>query len=480
MNTTPPPGGSPAATAPGRLPLVGHLPQLVGPARMSFMQSLRLHGPVVRIFVGPRPVYVLNSPEAVRQLLQVQTRKFSKGRLYKKISMFIGNGIMSSNGELHMRRRRAMQPAYHRNQVAQYVENMREISHRRIAAWPPGEAVSVEHEMRHLAGEILSASLFSGERARVLASAVEDTLPVIISGLTWRVFGLGELTKWIPTPGNRRFEAARARLRRTTEDLIHAYRTDSSDHGDLVSLLMATPDPGTGIQLKDDELRDEIITAFIAGIETVSTTLSWAMHVLSTHADIARRLAEEVDHALNGRPITPGDFDALPYMRAFINEVLRLHTPNLWLIRESTEAVSIEGTPIPAGAEVLYSPAILHRDPAWYPDPSCFDPERWLQPEIADLPRCAFVPFGQGNRRCIGDTLAMTEMTVVLATLVGRWRVEPTSPKRIKEVPSVVVHPSKGLAVRVFDRLPVSAAAPDAAADAQGRSVSGAGLPQLP
>lgn len=116
------------------------------------MQSLRLHGPVVRIFVGPRPVYVLNSPEAVRQLLQVQTRKFSKGRLYKKISMFIGNGIMSSNGELHMRRRRAMQPAYHRNQVAQYVENMREISHRRIAAWPPGEAVSVEHEMRHLAG----------------------------------------------------------------------------------------------------------------------------------------------------------------------------------------------------------------------------------------------------------------------------------------------------------------------------------------
>ncbi|MER7578006.1 cytochrome P450 [Streptomyces sp. NPDC126514] len=448
------PGKSQAATASGRLPLVGHLWQLAGPARMSFLQSLRTQGPVVRIFLGPRPVYVLNSPEAVRQALLVQTRKFSKGRLFEKASPFLGNGLLSSNGDLHMRRRRTMQPAYHHDQIANYVAYMSDVAYGHIQEWAPGDVVDVEPQARHLASMLLSASLFSDDQARLLAVAVEETLPVIVSGLTWRVFGPGELMKRLPTPGNRRFDAARTRLWQITEDLIHEHREEPSCHNDLVSLLMATPDPHTGSFLGNDELRDEIITTFIAGIETVSNTLAWALHVIATHADTARRLGEEVDHALNGRAITHEDFDALPYMRAFINEVLRLHTPNLWLMRESTEEVEIEGTHIPAGAEVLYSPATIHRDPDLFPHPDRFDPERWLRAETAGLPRCAFVPFGQGNRRCIGEGLAMAEMTVVLAALVGRWHLEPASHKRIKEVAGVVVHPSKGLLVRVQPRNP--------------------------
>ncbi|GHE09728.1 cytochrome P450 [Streptomyces alanosinicus] len=443
---------SPAVTAPGRLPLFGHLLQLALPGRMAFVQSLRSHGPVVRIYLGTRPAYVLNSPEALRQLLQVQAGKFTKGRLFEKSRPFIGNGILASDGDTHRRQRRTMQPAFHRQRIAQYVTQMSDVAYRHIESWRSGAVLTVMPEMRHLTGALLSHILFSGELARDMAIAIEETLPVIADGVNWRVLGFGELTKNLPTPGNRRFEATREHLWRTTEELIEAYRADPSDRGDLLSLLLAAPDPHTGRLMSDDELRDEIITIFIAGVETMATMLSWALHILSTQRPIAQRLEEEAARILGGRPVKPEDIPELTYTRAFIDELLRFYTPNLLLMRDASEALEIEGTSIPAGTEVMYSPATLHRDPALYPDPGVFNPDRWAGPTTATLPRCSFIPFSVGNRQCIGDSLAMAEMHVVLAALVAKWRFEPAVPRRVREVAGILIQPPSTLAIRVTAR----------------------------
>ncbi|GLZ33931.1 cytochrome P450 [Lentzea sp. NBRC 105346] len=416
--------------APRGLPLLGHVLQLALPSRLRFIQSLRTHGPVVQLRLGPRRAYVLTSPEAMRQLLQVQAKKFTKGRLFEKSRPFIGDGVLTTDGDVNRRQRRAMQPAFHRPRIASYAPQMQAVTARHISTWQSGQVLDVQRDMRTLAGSLISHVLFSDDLASELSTTVEEALPIVQAGVNWRVLGPGSLFAGLPTPGNRRFSSACTRLWQTTDDLIKAYRSSTVERSDLVSLLMAAPDPHTGGPMSDTELRDEIITIFIAGIETVATTMSWALHVLSTRDDIARRLVD------------------VPYLQAFINEVLRYYTPNVLLMRNTTEAVEIEGTAIPPGAEVLYSPAALHRDPSLYPNPSHFDPSRWLR--RVDLPKCAFIPFGMGTHRCVGDNLALAELQVVLTTLVAQWRFVPIT--KVREVAAILVHPSPGFALRLQER----------------------------
>jgi cytochrome P450 len=206
--------------------------------------------------------------------------------------------------------------------------------------------------------------------------------------------------------------------------LVRARRAQHGEQDDLLSMLLASQDPRTGARMTDEELCDELVTLFVAGTETVSAALAWTFHELARHPEVEARLHAEVDATLGGRPVSAADLPDLRYTRRIAQEVLRLHS--VWLLmRRAVAPVELGGVALEPGAEVFFSPYALHRDPRWYPDPNAFDPDRWLPERSAGLPRGAYIPFGAGNRLCVGEGFAWAELAIVIATVASRWRLVP-------------------------------------------------------
>ncbi|RAJ46943.1 cytochrome P450 [Kitasatospora sp. SolWspMP-SS2h] len=439
MRSAAPPAVAPVAS--GRLPLLGHLPHLAV-RRVEFLQSVRGQGDIVRIFLGNRPVFVLNSPEAVHEVMVTQGRKFGKGLLFDVARPFIGNGIITSERDLHRRQRRALQPAFRRESIAACVGTMAGIAQEQVAAWRPGEVIAMDLVLRRMMTAMLVATLFSAERpdgaaaVAALGERVAEHLTTVMRG----VFVGTVLPARIaasPVLGHRRYLAAAAALRELADTAVRQARQDPAGHGDLLSAMFA-PTPGNPDGMTDTEARDELLSLLMAGAETTSTTLAWALHELGRHPDITDRIKAECD-ALPADAL-PGAA-ALPFTDRFLREVLRLHQPSWILMRRALEPVRVRGVELPAGAELIYSAVTMHRDPAHFPDPLRFDPDRWLDRPEKDLPPGAYVPFALGSRKCIGDHFAMTEMLVVLRSIVSRWRPHPVRGHRVRPVVQALIRP---------------------------------------
>ncbi|MFB7507504.1 cytochrome P450 [Streptomyces broussonetiae] len=410
---------------------------------MSFLQSIRDRGEIVKIFLGTRPVLVLNSPEAVHDVLVTQSRKFSKGLLFDVARPFIGNGIITSEREVHRRQRRALQPAFHRDSITTYVGTMTDIAEQQVSAWRPGEVIAMDRAMRKTMTVMLVAALFSTERPDG-AEAMAQLGERVAEHLTTLMRGVFMGTV-LPAPiasssvlGHRRYLSAAAALRELADTAVRQARQDPTDRGDLLSIMFAgTPANPQG--MSDVEARDELLSLLMAGAETTSTTLSWALHELGRRPEIAERIRDEC-HA---RPadVLP-DASSLPFTDRFLREVLRLHQPNWLLMRRALEPVRVRGIEIPSEAEMIYSAATMHRDPAYFPDPLRFDPDRWLERSQQELPQGAYIPFAMGNRKCIGDFFAMTEMLVVITSIVSRWQLRPIEGHRVRPLVQAQIRPS--------------------------------------
>lgn len=444
MRSDTPPAAAPIAApiAPGRIPLLGHLPQLAL-KRVAFLQSVRSHGAVVRIFLGNRPVFVLNSPEAVHDVLLKQSRKFGKGHLFDVARPFIGNGIITSEGDFHLRQRRALQPAFHRDSIAACVAAMTGIAEEQVAAWQPGEVIAMDAVMRRMMTVMLVATLFGTERPDG-AAAVAELGEHVAAHLTTVMRGVFVGTV-LPAPvatspvlGHRRYLAAAAALRDLADTAVREARRHPEDGGGLLPVMFAGT-PGNPHGMTDTEARDELLSLLMAGAETTSASLSWALHELGRRPDIAGRIRAECVALPAGA--LPGAA-TLPFTERFLREVLRLHQPSWLLMRRALEPVRVCGVALPRGAELIYSALTMHRDPAWYPDPLRFDPDRWLGRTEKDLPPGAYVPFALGNRRCIGDHFAMTEMLVVVRAVVSRWRLRPAAGHRVRPVVQALIRPN--------------------------------------
>ncbi|MEV2254512.1 cytochrome P450 [Streptomyces sp. NPDC050147] len=423
--------------APGRLPLLGHAPWLAL-RRVDYLQELRTHGDAVLIHLGRKPAYVLNSPDLIYGLLVQHADKFSKGLLFDRARPYMGNGLLCSSGPFHKRQRRLLQPAFHRDAINRLTARMAQAAARHVKQWRDEQTIDVEHETRALATAIIVKTLFATDEVKPLAELVERCLPRFVTGVGHRTLLPTALTR-IYTPSNRRFDAIAADLRRTTLYLVAQYRHASSDRDDLVSMLLAARDPADH-SMTDQEAVDEIITLLIAGIETSATTLAWTYHELGRHPQLRQRLHAEVDQTLAGRPPTTDDLPRLRFTAALLNEILRLHHPNWLLMRRAEDDVDLDSVRIPAGAEVIYSPTTLHRDPHLFPDPQRLDPDRWL-PSPPPLPRCSFLPFSAGNRKCAGEAFAWNELRIVLATVAAQWTLDPVPDKKVKTAIDGIAHP---------------------------------------
>lgn len=410
--------------APGRWPFLGHTPALLR-QRFAFTSSLHEHGEIVKLYLGPAPAYLVTSPRLTHEVLVTAGPKFRKGAMFDKFRPFVGNGLVLSNGDFHRHQRRLMQPAFHRDRLAAYAEIMRRAAAGLSDSWRPGEVRMIDEDLQGLAVTIVGEALFSTELGKEAIEEARRSIYLIIQQGMIRALSPKFVEK-LPIPGNRRFDEAIGRMRSIVLEVIREWRAEGVDRGDLLSTLLLAG-------MTDEQARDEVLTLLTAGIETTALALAWTFHELGQHPEVEARVHAEIDEVLGGRPVTVENLGELTYVRQVVDEVLRRYP--LWmLMRRTLEEVEIGGVRLPEGAEVIVSPHALHHDPASFPDPDRFDPDRWSPERAAELPKGAFVPFGAGNRQCIGNRFAQNEIVITVATVAARWRLVPVPgrPVRVK------------------------------------------------
>jgi cytochrome P450 len=434
-------GTSVAPVVPGRWPLLGHTVSLLRNP-LKFLSSLRSHGEVVRIHLGPLPVYMVTSPRLAWQLLAGDADKFDKGVVFDKMRPLFGEGLATSNGAFNQRQRRMVLPAFQRDRIAGYAETtITGLAAQLADSWQPGQVVALDKEFQDLVLTIAGRTLFSTELGEDVLTEIQRSIPIMLKYVLVRAFSPGFVER-LPIPANRRFDAAAARLRRVIPEVVVAARAHGGDQGDLLSMLLMARDEDTGQAMSDQQIHDEVITILTTGAETTSVALAWFFHELGRHPDVQRRFHEEIDEVLGGRPARFGDLPRLEYTQRIISEILR-RSPPLILMRRAREAVHLGGVDIPAGAEVAVSQHTLHQDPRYFPDPARFDPDRWLPDRAAALPQGAYIPFGAGPRLCPGHFFAPTEIAIVAATVGARWRLVPVAGKPVYPKIKATMQPNR-------------------------------------
>ncbi|EXG82621.1 cytochrome P450 [Cryptosporangium arvum] len=441
--------GTPPAV-PGALPLLGHVvPLLRRP--LEFMDELRRHGPVVRLGLGRVPVYVVTDAQLTYSMLTAESGSFHKGgRLIEALSRFAGNGLATvPDGDRHRRQRRLMQPMFSRSFIAGRAGVMIETARSVVGGWAPGEPRRTDDDMQELTLSVFLSALLGAQPPTEVRREFQRVLPDVMAG-TIRATILPRALGAIPTPTQRRYQASLRDLRTAIGALIDAHGARSNDGGPadpdragLLDLLLDAADPESGQRMSRTQLEDEVITFVTTNGQASTASILWALYEVGRDPDVERKVHAELDAVCGQRPLRAEDLKSLTYLRRIIHETMRLYGP-AWLLTRKVSAPGVLGDfVLPAGADVVFSPYVIHRDPVVYPDPARFDPGRWSPERAASIPRTAFLPFGAGTRQCIGDNFAWDEMTIILAETFRQWRMTPTGDRAPKPVPRVTIHPDR-------------------------------------
>jgi cytochrome P450 len=435
------------------VPFLGHLPALRRDPIAVFQRAAALGDDLVRLPVGTRSVYVLRRTEDVKRVLQEYAQNYSKKtRGYAALRFVLGNGLITSQGDFWLRQRRLAQPSFHRQRLAQFGVRMVDLTEELLDRWDAaarlGSAVDVASEMSALTLRIVGWTLLSTETGPH-APAVSDALNELLHQVIRRTTQWIRLPRSIPTPGNRAVHRARKALDRVVLGMIAERRRSGADVPDLLGMLMSARDEDCGEAMSDQQLRDEVMTIFLAGHETTANALTWTLYLLSGHPEVRGRLEREVASALQGRRPGVEDLPKLGYVLAVVQESMRLYPP-VWLLMRNTEREDVlAGFRVPARAFVAISPFLLHRDPRLFENPERFDPERFIGERAARIPRFGYIPFSQGPRVCIGNGFALMEAQLVLASIVQRFRLELVPGHPVELDPAVTLRPKHGMRMEV-------------------------------
>lgn len=409
-------------TVPGGLPLLGHAWQL-RTAPLEFFKALRSFGDIAAARLGTEPLYVVNHPDLVHEVLVKQARRFNKGIHFEKARAFAGQGLVTSDEPLHLAQRRLVQPAFHRRRVATYVDRMSMIAAEQVSRWEDGQLLAFDAECDAYARKVLCDALFSADLDGSIAAQVAQSIPVLMAGVTKRVAAPLGLLERLPTRNNLRFDTARSSLRAVMSTVIKDYRRTGTTPGDLMSMLLQATNEETGQPMTDQQIHDEVITLLIAGTETAAATLSWAGSLLANHLDALTAIRAEVQEQLGDQPVNYDNLALLPFTRRVLSETLRLYPPGWLISRRAAQDLSVGGHHMLAGSHVFVCTYALHRDGTLYPSPDRFDPLRWAADTDRSARNGTFVPFGGGMRSCLGEGFAWAEMTIFLAEVIRRWNL---------------------------------------------------------
>ncbi|MEH0580964.1 cytochrome P450 [Streptomyces sp. B21-108] len=410
-------------TAPGIFPFLGHGIALYR-RPLAFLNSLPAHGDLVEIRLGPQRAWMVCHPELVHRMLG-DSRTFDKGGpLFDRLRLLMGNGLVTSRHEEHRCQRRLLQPAFIPSRLPDQTELMAEEAEAVCRDWRAGQEVDVSAAMMALSTRIISRVLFSDSLDAATAAEVRHCLAAIVRGLFVRTAVPIDALFRVPSPANRRYRRAVDRVHAIIDAAIAERRRGAPRDDLLGTLLEATRATGPDTAITEREVHDHLVSLLLTGSESTALCLASAFSLLAQHPQAERRLHADIDAVLAGRQRPgPDDLPHLVHARCVVTETLR-HSPPGWLFtRITTKETELAGLRLPQGATVVYSPYLLHHDPAWFPDPDRFLPERWSPGRPGTAAHGAMLPFATGSRKCIADAFAMTETTVALATVAARWRL---------------------------------------------------------
>ncbi len=438
--------------SPGRIPFVGHLTMFRRDPLKFLLDSARDYGDIVYLKFGPQAIYLLNHPDFIKDVLVTNNRNFVKSRGLEMAKKFLGESLLTSEGEFHHRQRRLTQPAFHRQRINAYAEVMTGYGARTRSRWRSGETLDIWQEMMHLTLGIVGKTLFDAD--------VEAEAPEIGAALTevMQLFEritnpFGALLEKLPLPGNVRWLKAKERLDSTIYRIIDERRAAGVDRGDLLSmLLLAQDEEGDGGSMTDVQLRDEAMTLFVAGHETTANALTWTWYLLSQHPEVERKLHEEIDTVLAGRLPAADDVARLPYTEMVFAEAMRLYPPAWTLGRRVLDDYQVGEYVLPAGSIVLMCQWVTHHDRRYYPEPFKFDPERWTPEAKEARPKFSYFPFGGGPRVCIGEQFAWMEGVLLIATIAQQWKMRLAPDQRVEPKPMITLRPKYGMRVQLERR----------------------------
>ena len=440
------PGQAPLPPGPKGHPIMGVMRQFNSDAR-GFVTRCQQYGDVVRSRFLYVHAYFLYNPDDIEILLSTNAKSFRKAQSLRSpfFHRLVGNGLVTSEGDFWRRQRRLAQPAFHRQRISSYGDVMVEYAQRAMANWQSGETRDIARDMTRLTLEIVVKTLFNSD-----ISNDADHVGEILSGLV-KPFASQATVKWIldnrlPTPGHRRYFKAVSEIDRIVFRIIAERRSNASDEGDLLSMLLQAQDDD-GSQMSDRQLRDEVMTLFLAGHETTALALSWSWYLLALHPEAERKFHSELDEVLAGRPPNVSDLPKLKYTEMIAKEAMRLYPPAYAVGREAIEETEIGGYRVPKGTQLFAFQWATHRDPRYFNKPGEFDPERWTSGNSERLPKYAYFPFGGGPRGCIGNYFAMMEIVLLLATIGQRFSftVDPKYP--VEVLPVLSLRPKNGIKV---------------------------------
>lgn len=440
-----------APSPPPTVPLLGHIP-LNMDQRLDFLMRTALEsGDVVRFEFPHITAHLVAHPDHVQQVLVDQHRLFTKQtRGYRKLRTFLGNGLVTADGDFWLRQRRIAQPAFHKKRIAGFADAMARAAEDTTLRWSryadSGESFDVAAETSRLALRIAGETLLSSDPSD-RANAVSAALTTVLHEANHRINTLWSPPEHWPTPRNRAYREAARELDAIVLEIIERRRRGAEHRDDLLQMLLEARDPDTGAAMDDKQLRDEVMTMFLAGHETTANALAWTFLLLSRYPAVARALTEEAREVLGDRVATADDLPKLDLARRVLNESMRLYPP-VWIIgRSPSQDVEIGGFDVPAGSLVFVSQWVTHRHPRFWEDPEGFDPDRWLPERAKPMHRYQFFPFAAGPRMCIGAGFAMMEGQLVLATIARRLRVDLVPGHPIVPEPLITLRPKHGIRV---------------------------------
>lgn len=438
MTTQFPPG--PSNFIPGRV-----LWQLRRNPLTYFTQLAQQYGDITYLRLAGRQLYLLNHPDYIQAMLTTYNKRLAKGYALQQAKRVLGNGLLTNEGASHLRQRRLIQPAFHRKRLAAYGQVMSEYTAMMLATWQAGAVMDVHSEMMRLTLSIVGKTLFDndmGDGATPIQLALETFRQQFARLLT----PLAPVLDKLPLLSTRRLQQAVAQMDEIVMALIEERRSEG-DVGDIISMLVLAQEDGQG--MGDQQIRDEVLTLLLAGHETTANALTWTWHLLGQHPQVLVRLQEELDGVLRGRLPSLSDMPLLPYTRMVFSEAMRLFPPAWAVGRQVLEACEFGGYVVPAGATVVASQWVMHRDERYFPEPNRFLPERWLR---AVHPKFAYFPFGAGSRQCIGENFAWMEGVLILATIAQSWQLQLFTPQLVQPEPFITLRPKQGLRMIVEPR----------------------------
>ncbi|MGW1782220.1 bifunctional albaflavenone monooxygenase/terpene synthase [Streptomyces sp. NPDC002143] len=433
------PGEPPLAG--GGVPLLGHGWKLARDP-LAFMARLRDHGDIVRLRLGPKTVYAVTAPDLVGALA-LSPDYIISGPLWETLEGLLGKeGVATANGPLHRRQRRTIQPAFRLDAIPGYGPIMEEEAHALVERWQRGEVLDVTAESFRVSVRISARCLMRGSYMDARSERITSALATLFAGMYQRmVVPLGPLYR-VPIPANRVFNRALADLHRLVDEIIAERRASGQKPDDLLTALLEAKDEN-GEPIGEQEIHDQVIAILTPGSETAGSVVMSLLHVLTEHPDQVDKIREEVKSVVGDRPVAFGDVRKLRHTANVVVETMRLY-PAVWILtRRAVTDTELGGYRIPAGADIVYSPYAVQRDPRSYERHTEFDPDRWLPGGSPEVPKYAMTPFGVGNRKCPSDHFSMAELTLIAAVVASAFRFEPAPGSDSRTHVGITLRPRK-------------------------------------